>query len=41
LFSGIGSTSQITIKPIVEARAVVVVIMEELGVEWDRISIPG
>jgi hypothetical protein len=41
LFPGIGSICQITIKAVIKARAIIVFIVEELSVEWDRTSISG
>jgi hypothetical protein len=40
LFPGISSTCQI-IKAVIKARAIIVIVVEELSVEWDRISISG
>ena len=41
LFPWIGSTRQVAVKAIVEARAIVIVVVEELGVERDRTSVSG
>lgn len=35
LLSWVGGPSQVTIKAVVEAGAIVVFVMEELGIEWD------
>jgi hypothetical protein len=33
--SWVGGPSHVTIKAVVEARAIVVIVMEELGIEWN------
>jgi len=41
LLSWVSSRGQVTVKAVIEARAIVVIVMEELGIEWDSAPISG
>ena len=41
LLSWVGGLNQATVKAVVEAGAIVVIVMEELGIEWDPAPISG
>ena len=41
LLSWVGGPRHITVKAVVEAGAIVVIVMEELGIEWDSAPISG
>jgi hypothetical protein len=41
LLSWVGGPSQVAIKAVVEAGAIIVIVMEELGIEWDSTPITG